>query len=65
MKCKAMQNSLLKAILAVGIVLLAIAVITLAALVRGERLYMMLGSAACILVALVKIIAWCAYDKTM
>ena len=44
---------------------LAIVAIAVTALVRGDSLYMMMGSAACCLVALVKIIAWYAYDKTM
>ena len=44
---------------------LAIVAIAVTALVRGDHLYMMMGSAACCLVALVKIIAWYAYDKTM
>ena len=44
---------------------LAIVAMTVTALVRGDHLYMMMGSAACCLVALVKIIAWYAYDKTM
>ena len=44
---------------------LAIVAMTVTALVRGDSLYMMMGSAACCLVALVKIIAWYAYDKTM
>ena len=44
---------------------LAIVAIAVTALVRGDHLYMMMGSAACFLVALVKIIAWYAYDKTM
>ncbi len=97
MKCRAMQNSWLKAMLAAGIVLLAggliwaygvgaadglpmrmagflsglggalaaIVAMTVTALVRGDHFYMMLGSAACCLVALVKIIAWYAYDKMM
>ena len=45
--------------------MLAIVAIAVTALVRGDHLYMMMGSAACCLVALVKIIAWYAYDKTM
>ena len=44
---------------------LAIVAMTVTALVRGDHVYMMMGSAACCLVALVKIIAWYAYDKTM
>ena len=44
---------------------LAIVAMTVTALVRGDHLYMMMGSAACCLVALVKIIAWVVYDKTM
>ena len=44
---------------------LAIVAMAVTALVRGDHLYMMMGSAACCLVALVKIIAWYAYDKTM
>ena len=44
---------------------LAIVAIAVTALVRGDHLYMMMGSAACCLVALVKIIAWYAYDKMM
>ena len=44
---------------------LAIVAIAVTALVRGDHLYMMMGSAACCLVALVKVIAWYAYDKTM
>lgn len=44
---------------------LAIVAMTVTALVRGDHLYMMMGSAACCLVALVKIIAWYAYDKMM
>ena len=44
---------------------LAIVAIAVTALVRGDHLYMMMGSAACCLVALVKIIAWYAYDKTL
>ena len=44
---------------------LAIVAIAVTALVRGDHLYMMMGSAACCLVAPVKIIAWYAYDKTM
>lgn len=48
-----------------GGALAAIVAMTVTALVRGDHLYMMLGSAACCLVALVKIIAWYAYDKMM
>lgn len=44
---------------------LAIVAMTVTALVRGDHVYMMMGSAACCLVALVKIIAWYAYDKMM
>lgn len=44
---------------------LAIVAMLIAALVRGDSFYMMMGSAACCLVALVKIIAWYAYDKMM
>ena len=44
---------------------LALIAMTVTALVRGDSLYMMMGSAACCLVALVKIIAWYAYDKMM
>ena len=44
---------------------LAIVAIAVTALVRGDHLYMMMGSAACCLVALVKIVAWYAYDKMM
>lgn len=44
---------------------LAIVAMTVTALVRGDHLYMMMGSAACCLVALVKVIAWYAYDKMM
>ena len=44
---------------------LALVAMLLVALVRGDQLYMEMGSAACCLVALVKIIAWVAYDKTM
>lgn len=44
---------------------LAIVAMTVTALVRGDHFYMMMGSAACCLVALVKIIAWYAYDKMM
>ena len=44
---------------------LAIVAMAVTALVRGDHLYMMMGSAACCLVALVKIIVWYAYDKTM
>ena len=44
---------------------LAIVAMTVTALVRGDHLYMMMGTAACCLVALVKIIAWYAYDKMM
>ncbi len=44
---------------------LAIVAMTVTALVRGDSFYMMMGSAACCLVALVKIIAWYAYDKMM
>ena len=44
---------------------LAIVAIAVTALVRGDSLYMMMGSAACCLVALVKIVAWYAYDKMM
>ena len=44
---------------------LAIVAMTVTALVRGDHLYMIMGSAACCLVALVKIIAWYAYDKMM
>ena len=44
---------------------LAIVAMTVTALVRGDSLYMMMGSAACCLVALVKIVAWYAYDKMM
>ena len=44
---------------------LAIVAMTVTALVRGDHVYMMMGSAACCLVALVKLIAWVAYDKTM
>lgn len=44
---------------------LAIVAMTVTALVRGDHVYMMMGSAACCLVALVKIIAWYAYDKTI
>ena len=44
---------------------LALVAMLLVALVRGDQLYMAMGSAACCLVALVKIIAWVAYDKTM
>ena len=44
---------------------LAIVAMLIAALVRGDSFYMALGSAACILVALVKIVAWHAYDKMM
>lgn len=44
---------------------LAIVAMTVTALVRGDHVYMMMGSAVCCLVALVKIIAWYAYDKTM
>ncbi len=44
---------------------LVIVAMTVTALVRGDSLYMMMGSAACCLVALVKIVAWYAYDKMM
>lgn len=44
---------------------LAIVAMAVTALVRGDHLYMMMGSAACCFVALVKIIAWYAYDKMM
>ena len=44
---------------------LAIVAMAVTALVRGDYLYIMRGSGACCFVALVKIIAWYAYDKTM
>ena len=44
---------------------LAIVAILVAALVRGDSFYMTMGSAACILVVLVKLIAWYVYDKTI
>lgn len=44
---------------------LAIVAMTVTALVRGDSFYMAMGSAACCLVALVKLIAWVVYDKTM
>ena len=44
---------------------LAIVAMLIAALVRGDGFYMAMGSAACILVALVKIIAWYVYDRMM
>ena len=44
---------------------LAIVAMMVTALVRGDHLYMIMGSAACCHVALVKIIAWYAYDKMM
>lgn len=44
---------------------LALVAMLVAALVRGDSFYMAMGSAGCILVALVKIIAWYAYDKMM
>ena len=44
---------------------LAIVAMLIAALVRGDSFYMAFGSAACILVALVKIVAWYAYDRMM
>ena len=44
---------------------LAIVAMLIAALVRGDSFYMAIGSAACCLVALVKIVAWYAYDKMM
>lgn len=44
---------------------LAIVAILIVALVRGDQLYMTLGTAACITVALVKIAAWYIYDKHM
>lgn len=42
---------------------LAIVAMLVAALVRGDEFYMAMGTAACILVALVKLIAWRIYDK--
>lgn len=44
---------------------LAIVAMTVTALVRGDSFYMAMGSTGCILVALVKLIAWVVYDKTM
>lgn len=44
---------------------LAIVAMLVAALVRGDSFYMTMGSAACILVVLVKLIAWYVYDKTI
>ena len=44
---------------------LALVAMLLVALVRGDQLYMAMGSAGCILVTLVKLIAWVVYDKTM
>lgn len=44
---------------------LALVVILVAALVRGDSFYMLLGTAACFLVALTKLVAWCVYDRTM
>ena len=44
---------------------LALVAMLVAALVRGDSFYMAMGSAGCILVALVKLIAWVVYDKTM
>lgn len=44
---------------------LAIVTMLIAALVRGDSFYMAMGSAACCLVALVKVAAWYIYDKKM
>lgn len=44
---------------------LAIIAILIVALVRGDGLYMALGTAACTTVALVKMAAWYIYDKRM
>ena len=44
---------------------LAIVALLIVALVRGDSLYMMLGTAACSAVALVKAAAWYFYDKRM
>lgn len=44
---------------------MGIIVILIVALVRGDELYMALGTAACIAVAVVKIAAWYIYDKKM
>ena len=44
---------------------LALVAMLVAALVRGDSFYMAMGSAGCILVTLVKLIAWVVYDKTM
>ena len=44
---------------------LAIIAMLIAALVRGDTFYMQMGTAACCMVAAVKIIAWYMYDKRM
>lgn len=43
----------------------AIIVILIAALVRGDGFYMMLGTIACFAVTAVKLIAWAVYDRSM
>lgn len=44
---------------------LAIVAMLITALVRGDTFYMQMGTAACCMVAAVKIIAWYIYDRKM
>ena len=44
---------------------LAIVAMLVAALVRGDTFYMQMGTAACCMVAAVKIVAWYVYDRKM
>lgn len=43
----------------------SIVAILIVALVRGDELYMALGTAACFVVCLVKLAAWVLYDRKM